>query len=275
MINSNFSVIESETNNSTTISILAYDALKGSENFNVAEKIFFFNQANIKLKQVKIDLSGREDIIIEPGSLYFMRGDLELKSSTEGLAKGLFRKAFSGETLFQSRIQGQGEVYLEPSFGHYLVFKLDNDSVMVDKGSFYCCTGNMSVTARLQSNVSSALFGGEGLFQTEVSGTGIVVLKSPVPLDELMSFELKANEKLSIDGNFSIARTSSVKFKAEKSAKSIFQTVVSGEMLLQTFTGPGTVWLAPTQPVYDEIEKKSAIASLVNTSDSSGIHINK
>ena len=275
MLNNNFSVIETVTNNLTVISILAYDSLKGSDNFDVAEKIFFFNQSNIKLKQVKIDLSAKEDIIIEPGALYYMRGDLELKSSTEGLAKGIFRKAFSGETLFQSRIMGKGEVFLEPTFGHYLVFNLENDSVVVDKGAFFCCTGNMSVTAKLQSNVSSALFGGEGLFQTEISGSGIVVLKSPVPVEELVTIELQGNEKLSIDGNFSLARTESVTFRAEKSAKSIFQTVVSGELLLQTFTGPGTVWLAPTQPVYEDIQHKSRIASFVNTGRSSGSNVSK
>jgi uncharacterized protein (AIM24 family) len=100
-----------------------------------------------------------------------------------------------------------------------------------------------------------------------------LVLKSPVPIEELTTIELQANEKLSIDGNFSIARTHTVMFKAEKSAKSLFQTVVSGELLLQTFTGPGTVWLAPTQPVYEDIQRKSALATFVSNGRSSGSHV--
>ena len=68
-------------------------------------------------------------------------------------------------------------------------------------------------------DISSAVFGGEGLFQTEAKGSGIVVLNCPVPENELFVYELVAGEKLSIDGNFSLARTGSVSFAAEKSAK--------------------------------------------------------
>ena len=118
--------------------------------------------------------------------------------------------------------------------------------------------------------ISCTLFGGEGFFQTQASGTGIVVLVSPVPVAELVVYELAAGEKLSVDGNFAFVRTASVSFHAEMSSKSIFGTVVSGELLLQTFTGPGMVWLAPTQGVYDKMKQPYGVGNLSHNQSSTG-----
>ena len=180
------------------------------------------------------------------------------------------RKFLSGESLFQSRIKGSGEVFLEPTFGHYLLFNIENDGLIFDKSSFYCASGGIEVSAKLQNNISSALFGGEGFFQTQASGTGIVVLESPVPVAELMVYELAAGEKLSVDGNFAFVRTASVSFQAEKSGKTFFQSVTSGELLLQTFTGPGMVWLAPTQGVYDKMKQPYGVSNISHNNGSAG-----
>ncbi len=246
-------VLETEQVPGATFDVVQYKRLKGSDNLYVAEKVFFANKANIHLKMIRVTLE-RSEVLIEPGALYFMKGDLHLESDMQqGLSKGLMRKFTTGETLFQSRIKGTGEVYLEPTFGHYSLFNIEEDAIIVDKGAFYCASAGMKVSAKMQSNISSALFGGEGLFQTQIKGSGVVVLVSPVPTDELMIYQLAPKEKLSVDGSFAFARTASVEFHAEKSGKSLFQSVTSGEGLLQTFTGPGVVWLAPTEEVYKRL----------------------
>ncbi len=265
----NFTVIESEQVTGAVFDVVRYEKLLGSDNLNVAEKIFFANQASIHLKMVRVTLTNSE-MLLEPSALYFMKGHLQLESTTGGIAKGLMRKFLTGETLFQSRIKGSGEVFLEPSFGHYLLFNIENDGLIFDKNSFYCASSGIDVSAKLQSNISSALFGGEGFFQTQAKGTGIVILVSPVPVAELIVYELAAGEKLSVDGNFAFVRTSSVTFQAETSSKTLFQSVTSGELLLQTFTGPGMVWLAPTQGVYDKMKRPYGMANLSKNQGSTG-----
>jgi uncharacterized protein (AIM24 family) len=265
-----FTVIESERIAGATFDVVRYDSLQGSDDLNVAEKIFFANQAKIYLKMVRVTLQNSE-LLLEPSALYFMKGHLQLESTTGGgIAKGLMRKFLSGETLFQSRIKGNGEIFLEPSFGHYLLFNIDNDGLIFDKRAFYCASGGIEVSAKLQQNISSAFFGGEGFFQTQAKGTGIVVLVSPVPVTELLVYELAAGETLSVDGNFAFVRTASVSFHAQMSSKSLFSTVMSGELLLQTFTGPGTVWLAPTQGVYDKMKLPYGVSQLSHNAGSSG-----
>lgn len=247
-------VIETEQVPGAKFEVVQYKFLKGSDNLYVAEKVFFAKQAEVHLKMIRITLE-KSETLIEPGALYFMKGNLRLESDTQGLSKGLRRKFTTGETLFQSRIKGTGEVYLEPTFGHYSLFNIEDDALVVDKGAFYCASAGLNVSAKLQGNVSSALFGGEGLFQTQIKGSGVVVLASPVPTDELLMYELAAEEKLSVDGSFAFARTANVEFRAEKSGKSLFQSATSGEGLLQTFTGPGVVWIAPTEDVYKRLAR--------------------
>jgi uncharacterized protein (AIM24 family) len=54
------------------------------------------------------------------------------------------------------------------------------------------------------------------------------------------------------------------------SSKSIFGTVVSGELLLQTFTGPGMVWVAPTQGVYDKMKQPYGVSNVSQNHGSAG-----
>jgi uncharacterized protein (AIM24 family) len=264
-----FQIIESEKIPGATFEVVQYKSLQGSDDLNTAEKVFFANQANIHLKMVRVTLE-RSGVLIEPGALYFMKGNFQIESTTQGITKGLMRKFITGETLFQSHIKGSGEVFLEPTFGHYLMFNINDDALIFDKGAFYCASSGIEVSAKIQKNISSAIFGGEGFFQTQAKGTGVVVLVSPVPTSELLMYHLEAGEKLSVDGNFAFVRTAGVSFHAEKSAKTLFQSVTSGEGLLQTFTGPGIVWLAPTQVVYDRIKQQNGIYALSHAQGSMG-----
>ncbi|MEE4379697.1 MAG: AIM24 family protein [Candidatus Competibacteraceae bacterium] len=263
-------VLSSESAPGVTLEIVQYPALRGSGDLAVAERVFFANQADIRLKHIRARLD-KGEIQIEPGALYYMRGQLQLEASTQGVKKGFMRSFLSGETLFQSKIRGTGEVYLDPSFGHFVMFNIDNDALIVDKGAFYCASGGLEVSAVLQRNVSSALFGGEGFFQTIIRGSGAVVLVAPVPLEEMVTYELAAGEKLFVDGNFAFMRTESITFRAEKSAKSLFRSLVSGEGLLQTFEGPGMVWIAPTQGIYDELRTQGLSS---HTGGSMGTKVN-
>jgi len=122
-------------------------------------------------------------------------------------------------------------------------------------------TSGLDISSAMQKNISSALFGGEGLFQTKISGEGIAVLYSPVPVTEIQKVQL-TNEKLSVDGNFTLLRSEGIEFKAEKSSKSWVATSVSGEGLLQTFSGTGSVWIAPTQGIYELLSTSEGISQL-------------
>ncbi len=259
-----FEVIDSvATDEGTVVEIIQYRQLEGSSDVRTAENLFFAIQSGMKLKMVRIRLNDSH-VRVEPGALYYMKGNLETRASTGGgFLKGLARRFTSGESFFVNEIHGVGEIYLEPTFGHFFLHRIDESEggVVVDKGLFYAGTAGLDITATAQKSLSSAVLGKEGLFQTRIAGTGIAVLYSPVPRKEIQRQDL-VNEKLWVDGNFVLMRSESVSFRVEKSSKSWLATSVSGERMLQTFEGMGFVWIAPTQGIYERLASPEGLQDL-------------
>ncbi len=249
-----FEVIDEAEDGGFKVEILAYPRLGGSKDHQSAATIYFANQAGIRLKQIRITLTDGE-AVTESGSLHFMVGQIQMESKiggASGLGKATMKKFVTKEAAIMPRYRGTGQIHLEPSFSHFLIHRLTGEEVIADQGMFYCGDGTLDISSAIQTNVSSELFGGEGLFQTRISGTGICVFESPVPVDEVMRIDLK-DETLQVDGNFALMRTGRIEFSVEKSTRSLLGTPISGEGLLQTFRGTGSVWLAPTQDIYQRL----------------------
>jgi uncharacterized protein (AIM24 family) len=251
----NFEILDMAEGDGFKVEILAYPKLGGAKDHQTAANLYFANQSGMRLKQVRITLLDGE-AIAESGALHFMLGHVQMESKVggvSGLGKAMMNKFVTKEAAIMPRYRGTGQIYLEPSFSHFLIYRLGGEEVVADKGMFYCGQGSLDIGSAMQKNVSSALFGGEGLFQTRIRGTGICVLESPVPADEVLRIDLK-DETLQVDGNFALMRTGRIEFSVEKSTRSLLGTITSGEGLLQTFRGTGSVWLAPTQEVYQRLQ---------------------
>ncbi|GAB7024562.1 AIM24 family protein [Salidesulfovibrio brasiliensis] len=250
-----FEVTASKTaSDGTVFEVLELQELKAYWNTSAAERLYFANKTGMKAKMVRIRIENSK-IRLEPGALYFMQGNLEMKTSSGGgMMKGLLRKTLSGETFWVNEISGTGDIYLEPTFGHYFLHDIGGleGGVIVDKGFFYAGSGDLDISICKQKKISAGFFGGKGFFQTKISGIGIAVVLSPVPLDEVEIMDLSGG-KLSVDGPFAFMRSENVEFAVQKSSKSWFSTSVSGEGFLHTYSGSGKVWMAPTQSIYERL----------------------
>jgi uncharacterized protein (AIM24 family) len=105
------------------------------------------------------------------------------------------------------------------------------------------------VEAHKVESFGARMAGGEGRYQTKVTGSGIVVFKIPVPRAEIIELAM-TGDTLQVDGSFALLRTGGVRFSVEKASTTLLGAATSGEWLLQTFRGEGKVWIAPTQPMY-------------------------
>lgn len=250
-------VLDSKVWNNATFEILEVDSLDGAKTPGSAMQLFFAKQQGLKLRQIRIHLNGTA-IKTEAGALYYHYGNIQSRVNAGGVG-GFIGKSIKGAMTQESGMKpeygGMGTIYLEPSFSHYLMVMLENESLIVDKSLFYCCNSEISVEPFLQRNVSSAFMGGEGLFQIKLSGTGIVVLEIPVPVSELQEIALAPGQALKVDGNFAIMRDATVDFAVTRSDKTLIGSAINGEGLLNSFTTQhgGRVWLAPTAPVYSKI----------------------
>lgn len=233
--------------------VLEFDSLDGATDVATAFGLQVMNEGKIKLRQVRIILDDSA-VKLESGALSYMKGDISIKAKTGGvvgLGKKFINSKLTGETMFKPTYEGTGEIFLEPSFGHYALVELEDEQIIVDDGLFYACEEDIEIGAAMQKSVSSMLLGNEGLYQTSVKGSGIVVLEIPVPESEIFKCKL-FNDTLKVDGNFAVLRTGNVKFSVEKSS-SIIGSVTNGEGLLNVYSGTGEVWLLPTLSVYKDL----------------------
>jgi uncharacterized protein (AIM24 family) len=239
---------------SVKFEVLTYRSLSGSDNLAVAGMLYHAQHSGVRLKQVRITLEESE-VILEAGALHFQKGEIEIESKVGG-AGGFLKKFITNkltdEAAFKPTYRGSGEIYLEPGFGHYILLSLDDEELVADKGMFLACEKSIDVGVATQKSIKAGLLGGEGFFQTRLSGKGICVLQSPVPIQEIIKVKLQ-DETLQVDGNFALLRKGDVEFSVKAAAQSLVGSMTSGEGLLQTFYGTGEVWLAPTQSVYQQL----------------------
>ena len=247
----------SQMSNESKFQVLEYDRLKGAIDIETALGLNIMNEAGIKLRQVRIILEDSA-VKLEAGALSYLKGNINIKNKVGGvvgLGKKFLNSKLTGETMFKPTYEGTGEVFLEPSFGHYALIELEDEEIIVDDGLFYACEEEIEVGATMQKSISSSIFGNEGLYQTSISGNGIVVLELPVPETEIFKCKLY-NDTLKVDGNFVVLRTSNVKFTVEKSS-SLVGSATNGEGLLNVYRGTGEVWLLPTKSIYSDLRVKN------------------
>lgn len=246
-----------EMENDSLFQILEYESLEGATDVETALGLNIIRENGIKLKQIRIVLED-SSVIIEPGALSYMKGDIRISSKTGGvfgLGKKIISSKLTGETVFKPTYSGSGEIFLEPSFGNFALIELEDDEIIVDDGLFFACEGSVEVGISMQRNISAALLGDESLCQTRIRGNGIVALEIPVPESEIFKCVL-IDDTLKVDGNFAILRTGNIEFTVEKSSKSIVGSVTSGEGLLNIYRGSGEVWLIPTKSAYSDLKLK-------------------
>ena len=117
---------------------------------------------------------------------------------------------------------------------------------MLDDGLFLACESTLDQSAVMRSNLSSALAGGEGLFNLKLSGDGVVCIEADCPYEELIEVNMK-NDELKIDGNFAVAWSAGLKFTVERSGKSLLGSAASGEGLVNVYRGTGRVLMMPVR----------------------------
>ena len=189
---------------------------------------------------------------MQAGAMQWVAGNVQASSgvkSAGGFLKNAIKGAVTGESAVKPEYTGQGFVMLEPTYKHLLIEDVGSwgSGMVLDDGLFLCCDINIQEQINKRSNVSSALLGGEGLFNLCLSGQGYAVLESPVPREELFEFNLQ-DDVLKIDGNMAIAWSSSLDFTVEKSSKSLVGSAVSGEGLVNVYRGTGVVLMSPVAP---------------------------
>ena len=210
---------------------------------------FFSAQMNIKKRQLVCDLS-KAKVTIQAGSMQWMLGNVNATTGIKGvgdfLGKAVRGKA-SGESAIKPEYTGDGILVLESTYKYLILMNAADwgGGVVLDDGLFLACESSLQHKAVMRSNLSSAVAGGEGLFNLSLNGSGVFCIESECPREELIEISLQ-NDVLKVDGNYAIAWSRSLDFTVERSGKSLIGSAASGEGLVNVYRGTGKVLMMPT-----------------------------
>lgn len=213
-----------------------------------AQTAYYCNAMNVRRRQLLCDIS-KSNVTLQSGAMQWSVGNVNATTGLKGVGD-LFNKALRGSVTGESAIKpeytGEGYLVTEPTFRHLLLLNLEDwgGSVVLDDGLFLACESTLQHKAVMRSNISSAVAGGEGLFNLGITGKGVLCLESPSPKEELIEIEL-SNDVLKVDGNMAIAWSGSLEFTVERSGKTLIGSAASGEGLVNVYRGTGRVLLAP------------------------------
>lgn len=215
---------------------------------STAMTAYYCNEMNVRKRQVICDLS-KANITLQAGAMQWMAGNVNATTGLKGVGD-FFGKAVRGKVTGESAVKpeytGNGVLVLEPTYRHILLVDLAdwNGSIVLDDGLFLACDSKLKQKAVMRSNLSSAVAGGEGLFNLGVVGNGVLCLESPSPKKELIEVTLQ-DDVLKVDGNMAIAWSGTLDFTVERSGKTLLGSAASGEGLVNVYRGTGKVLLAP------------------------------
>lgn len=176
----------------------------------------------------------------ESGAMSLIRGDVQIKTSTQGgFMKGL-RRVMGGESFFVNDfVSGTGGIVgvSQALPGDMAVVPMTGQELLVQSGCWIASDPQIGVDSKWGG--AKGFFSGAGLVLLRCSGTGDLLLSAYGGIRDLV---LAPGERVIIDSGHIVAFDSSVPYTVRK-AGSWKTTLVGGEGLVTEFVGPGRVWL--------------------------------
>ena len=133
-----------------------------------------------------IELNGNS-ILAQKGSYLASFGNIE---QTVGIQKNIGGGFFGGEGFLMQRFSGNGLVFLEVD-GSAVDYELQpGQRMIVDTGYTVMMDSTVNLEIEMVKGVKNVLFGGEGLFNTTLTGPGRITLQTmPIPSTAMMLYK--------------------------------------------------------------------------------------
>lgn len=189
------------------------------------------------------------DVRIAEGMMQWMVGDVEMVSGVSNPVS-YFSRLFVGKLTEQKAIAplytGLGTIALEPVRQEIMLLDLSQwpDGIVIGSDLFLACSADVTQNIVARKNVSSALFGSQGLFSMQLGGSGTAAITCPISRERLLLIELE-DDVLCLDGDFALAWSASLSFTVENASETITSSVISKEGLVNTYRGTGRILMAP------------------------------
>lgn len=122
-----------------------------------------------------MEISPGNDIIVQKSAFLASESGIELSVF---FSKKIGAGLFGGEGFIMQRLSGTGTAFVEFD-GHICEYNLEaGQSIIVDTGHVAAMDATCSMDIQTVSGVKNILLGGEGLFNTIITGPGKVMLQT-------------------------------------------------------------------------------------------------
>lgn len=127
------------------------------------------------------EIGSGQEMIFQKSAFLASEGGIELSLHfRKKIASGLF----GGEGFIMQRVSGQGTVFAEFD-GHVIEYELQpGQQIVVDTGHLAAMSASCSMDVKSVPGVKNMLFGGEGIFNTLLTGPGKIWLQT-MPLSNV------------------------------------------------------------------------------------------
>lgn len=186
------------------------------------------------------------EVKAEAGAMTSMSGSVDIETKAQGgVLRGLKRSVLGGESFFINTFRSRegGELTLSPTLpGDIIHLPVSGGGLLVQSGSWLASDTGVDVDTKWGGG--RTFFSGEGLFLLRCTGSGDMLVSSFGAIERR---DLGNGEVLKVDTGHIVAFEEGVRQEVAK-VGGWKSTLLSGEGLIATFTGPGAVWMQTRSP---------------------------
>lgn len=214
----------------------------------------------------KITLEAGEKCYIESGAMIYRTPGLELKTRLNAQGNNMFgklisavgRSIVSNENIFVTEVVANqnGSILLAPKApGKIQILEVGATQYCLNDGAFLALDGSCRYKMQRQ-NIGKAIFSRTGgLFVMTTEGEGRMLINA---FGDIQRIDL-INESITIDNGHVLAWDSKLSYNLHFE-NSFFQSMGTGEGLVNTFTGTGSIYIQ-TLNLENFVEEISPIVS--------------
>ena len=216
-----------------------------------AQELYYASLMNVRKRQLIATLDGSLGIKVQAGEMQCILGSIIASPDIQGpgdFVSKFVKSKVTGEKTVKPHYEGIGTVILEPSYKYIILQEIGSwkDGMVIEDGMFLACDDNVHLDIDSRKHFSSLFLGNEGIFNTVLTGSGIVALESMVPAEELITIDIE-NDIVKIDGDMAVAWSASLDFSVDTATNTFIGSLVSGEGLVNVYSGSGRVLMAPVR----------------------------
>ncbi|MGK0289903.1 MAG: hypothetical protein ACI86H_001352 [bacterium] len=191
----------------------------------------------------RVQLEANETCTAEGGAMISMNSGIRIETTTHKKDSGGFFKAMkrllSGESFFLNHFtaeSGSSELLLAATLpGDMMQYDLDNETMIVQAGSFVACEHDVEMDMGWQGFKS--FISGESAFWLKMSGHGKIIINAFGAI-----YPIEVDGEYIVDTGHIVAFNETLDFSVTKAGNGWISSFLSGEGLVCKFKGKGTVW---------------------------------